>query len=152
MELLAPPKETKRVSRREIKIVFKAAFAVIFFVLGFDFSNSTFFNEFPILGLPYVAQVFIPLFSALFGYLVVPILIIRAIRWVEYTITVTVRDIIYDFWEQQSKKIEENKNEASLDLVQKSGLNSNVVEFGPFKGYISHMKGVHKQKLGELCQ
>ena len=79
--------------------------------------------------MPYVAQVFIPLFSALFGYLVVPILIIRAIRWVEYTITVTVRDIIYDFWEQQSKKIEENKLEKQKHLAeqQKKDFESGVL-------------------------
>lgn len=118
MELLAPPKESPKASRRGIKIIFKAAFAVIFFILGFNFSNSLFFQQYPLFGVPYLAEVFISVASAFFGYFIFPNLLFSIRRWAEYLITKTVRDIIYDFWEQQSKRIEENRIEKQKLLAE----------------------------------
>ena len=97
MQLLQPPKQTKRVLVRDIKIVFKAAFAVMFFILGFNFSNSLFFREFPLFGIRYVAEVFISTASALFGFIVFPRLLVSLKYWIESTIAKTVKDVVYDF-------------------------------------------------------
>lgn len=129
MELLAPPKENPKTSRRGIKVVFKAAFAVIFFIIGFNFSNGVFFQEYPVLGIPYLAEVFISIASAIFGYFVFPDLLFSLRHWIEYLITKTVKDVIYDFWEQQSKRIEENRIEKQKLLVaqQKKDFESGIL-------------------------
>ena len=129
MELLAPPKETKKISSNGIKIVFKAAFAVVFFIMGFNFSNGLFFHEFPLFGVKYLAEIFISLASALFGYFVFPYTLVTSKRWIELLITRTVKDIINDFWDLQSKKLEEHKTEKQKQLVeqQKKDFESGVL-------------------------
>ena len=129
MELLAPPKQPTTSSAGGVQIVVKAAFAVIFFVLGFNFSNSLFFEEFPLFGIYYLAEILISLASAMFGFFVFPSLLLLSRRWVEILIKKTVKDIIYDFWDQQSKKLEDAKVEKQKHQLeqQKKDFESGVL-------------------------
>lgn len=120
MELLAPPSVSRRkVSTKSIKIIVKAAFAVIFLVLGFDFSSSAFFREYPLFGVTYLAEVLISIIAGLFGFYTFPKLLISARYWFETLVTKTVYTIISDFWEQQSKRIEESKRVKQLEQEEK---------------------------------
>lgn len=129
MEKSDPPKETNKAFGESIGIVFKAAFAVIFFILGFNFSNSLFFKEFPLFGVPYLAETFISIFSALIGYFILPYLLYMSKKWLEFLISRTIKDIIYDFWEQQSKKQEEHRvlKQKQADEQQKRDFESGVL-------------------------
>jgi rRNA-processing protein FCF1 len=119
MELLAPPSSRQKLSTRSIKIVVKAAFAVVFLVLGFDFSSSAFFKEYPLFGVNYLAEVLISIVAGLFGFYTFPRLLVSLKYWFETLISKTVSNIVSDFWEQQSKKMTEAKRQKQQILAEK---------------------------------
>lgn len=49
--------------------------------------------------------------AGLFGFYVLPLFIISARYWIELTIKGVVNDIVSNFWDQQSKKIQEQRRE-----------------------------------------
>lgn len=96
---------------REFNIIARVAFAVIFFILGFNLSRTAFFTELPFWGYHTVWETLISAAAALIGFYIFPLFIISARYWVEATINKVVHDIVVDFWEQQSKKIQEARRE-----------------------------------------
>lgn len=119
MNSTAPPVDKQRISTRGIKIVIKAALAVVFVVLGFNFSNTAFFDEYPLFGVDYLAEVLISIIAALFGFFTFPRFLILAQRWIETTITKTVSNIVSDFWDQQTKKMNEAKRKKQKERAEK---------------------------------
>ncbi|MFZ5424220.1 MAG: PIN/TRAM domain-containing protein [Patescibacteria group bacterium] len=77
----------------------------LFFIAGFNFSNTAFFQETPLFGIPFLAETLISFSAAIFGFHTVPILFTHARNWLESSITKTVTNIVYDFWDQQSKRM-----------------------------------------------
>jgi len=131
MELLAPPVSRQKLSTRGIKIVVKAAFAVVFLVLGFDFSSSAFFKEYPLFGITYLAEVLISIVAGLFGFYTFPKLLMSIKYWLETLISKTVYNIVSDFWDQQSKKMAEvrrHKQKVLEDKQQKELENGVLID------------------------
>lgn len=117
MELLAPPKRTNTVSTRSIKLIVKAAFAVFFLILGFNFARSAFFREYPLFGVDYLAEVLISIIAALFGFYTLPVLLMISKYWVESTITKTVIGVASDAISKQNKVLEDAKKEKEKELA-----------------------------------
>jgi uncharacterized protein YacL len=118
MELLAPPKHNSKVSTKSITLIAKAAFAALFMIFGFNISKGVFFREYPLFGIDYLAEVLISLVAAAFGFFTFPLMLLLSRNWLESTIAKTVTNIVSDFWDQQSKKLEESRVEKQKLLLE----------------------------------
>ncbi|OGC46138.1 hypothetical protein A2V49_00260, partial [candidate division WWE3 bacterium RBG_19FT_COMBO_34_6] len=95
----------------EANVFIRALIAAVFFIIGFNFSYSSFFNENPLYGVNYLAETLISITCALFGFYIVPKLFFAAKNWIKTLIRNTVEDIVKLFWDRQTKKINEKKRE-----------------------------------------
>lgn len=103
----------------EYKMLFRLSSAIVFVVLGFNFSNTAFFQEYPLFGYQYLAQIIISIVAGVLGYFVVPDLVFGIRFWFERLIINTVIDTVSYFWDLQSKKIQEkrrNKQKEKADI------------------------------------
>lgn len=113
--------ETQRkIHVKEIKLFIRGVFAVIFLVLGFNFSRSAFFEEYPLFGIDYLAEVLLSLVFASFGFFTFPKLILISKGWVEGLVNKTVTSIVTDFWDQQSRKMNQAKREKQKKKEEQS--------------------------------
>lgn len=101
----------RKISAREVRLFIRIVLAVTFLTLGFNISRSAFFKEYPLFGINYLAEIFISTVAALLGFYTVPKLLLKIQSWFEYLISKTIANIVSDFWEQQTKKINEAKRE-----------------------------------------
>src|SRR3989339_2166439 len=133
-KLLAPPRPPQRkMTRREIKLIIRATLALTLFIIGFNFSNSAFFRDYPLFGLNYLAEIIISLLAAALGYFVIPDIFIQASYTIENVIRKTVAEIVTDFWEMQSKKIQEQrrakqKTKAEAERLKKKEIDSEMAK------------------------
>ncbi|HBI35840.1 TPA: PIN domain nuclease [candidate division WWE3 bacterium] len=96
----------------------RIAFAIIFFILGFNLSRSAFFMELPFFGYHTVWEVLISAAAGLIGFYVFPLFLISAQYWIEATINKVVNEIVTNFWDQQSRKIQEARREKQKRKVE----------------------------------
>ncbi len=109
VKLLAPPKQnTEFAQRPAFKLIVRLVFGVGFLVLGFNFAGTAFFQQYPLFGVDYLAEVLISLIAALFGFFTVPRLLLLGVEWLEKTIDKTVYAVVSEFWERQTQR----RNEA----------------------------------------
>jgi len=92
-----------------IKFAVKSTLGAVFFIVGFNFSNTLFFNQNPLFGVPFLAEVLISITLGMFGFHTVPILAILVKDWMEKLVTKTISEIVGNFWDQQSKRMEESR-------------------------------------------
>ena len=90
-------------------LITRVVLAAVFFIIGFNFSYSSFFKENPLYGVPFLAEVVISLVSAAIGFYIIPIFFERAKYWIETLIINTVYEIVSNFWDQQAKNISQRK-------------------------------------------
>ncbi|RJR27155.1 TRAM domain-containing protein [candidate division WWE3 bacterium] len=113
-KLLEAPKSTERNMNNlpnHVIVLIRAVFALIFFITGFNFSNSAFFKEYPLFGLNYLAQILISMLAGVVGFFIVPEILFNARNAIENLIRNTVAEIVSSFWEQQSKRIQEQRRD-----------------------------------------
>lgn len=96
---------------KEVKLFIRALSALIFLILGFSFSRSAFFNEYPMFGYNFIIEVFVALLCGLFGFFIFPVLIVSTKAWIENLITKSVANIVANFWDLQTRKIQEARRE-----------------------------------------
>lgn len=85
--------------------------AAVFFITGFNYSNTVFFRENPLFGIPFFAEYTISLAFALFGFHTVPIIFLKIKGWFEEFIAKTVYQIVSDFWEEQTKRMAQSRRD-----------------------------------------
>lgn len=128
-KLLPPPRE---IPKFEVKMLIRVLITLFFVILGFNFGNSVFFYEYPLFGIKYTSQVLLALVGGLLGYYVVPVILHSVNIWFERLIVSTVVEIVSNFWELQSRKIQEqrrakqklkaDKEKAILDTALKTAI------------------------------
>jgi len=89
----------------------RSVLALALFISGFNFSNTDFFKEYPLFGLNYLAQILISIMAGVLGFFVLPDVFYGVKNAIEKLITDTVSDIVTNFWEQQSRRIQEQRRE-----------------------------------------
>ena len=92
-----------------VKFAIKSALGAAFFIVGFNFSNTLFFHQNPLFGVPFLAEVLISITLGMFGFHTVPILAMLVKDWIERLITKTISEIVGNFWDQQSRRMEESR-------------------------------------------
>ncbi len=116
-----------QLSRTNVTRIFiHSLLGAVFFIAGFNFSNTVFFNEHPLFEIPFLAEILISFAFAAFGFHTVPILYERLKERIENILQTTVSKIVWDFWEQQSRRMQtshrarqrEKKRETDAKLKQ----------------------------------
>jgi uncharacterized protein YacL len=111
LKLLPAPRQQARPTYVESLLWYRIVVSVLMFILGFNFSNTPFFKMYPLFGLRYLAELLISLLAAALGFFVLPYLIHGLRTWSERLIMNTVVEIVSNFWELQSKKIQEQRRQ-----------------------------------------
>lgn len=88
------------------KFIVKFILGALFFLFGFNFSNTAFFRENPLFGVSYLAEVLLSFAFGAFGFYTVPNFAKTVTSWVEDLLQRTVSQIVSDFWEQQSTRMQ----------------------------------------------
>lgn len=105
----------KKKKRRQLtgagitKIIVRFILGSVFFLFGFNFSNSVFFHEYPLFGIEFLAEFLLSFAFGAFGFYTVPNFFKTIKNWVEDILTRTVSQIVSDFWEQQSKRMQASR-------------------------------------------
>jgi uncharacterized protein YacL len=95
----------------QVNVLFRFTIAVLLAILSFNISSSDFFSEYPLFGIDYLGQALLAAVAVLLGYFTIPSLLLIAKGWVEQLIIKTVTDIVTNFWEQQSKRIQDARRD-----------------------------------------
>jgi uncharacterized protein YacL len=103
--------DEKKSLAEEFNLIARAIISVVLFIIGFNFSNTAFFAENPLYGVSYLAEVMISLTSAAIGFFLIPKFLIQIQRWFEQLIVKTVTDIVSNFWDQQTSRMNERKRD-----------------------------------------
>ncbi|MBD3365776.1 TRAM domain-containing protein [candidate division WWE3 bacterium] len=98
-------------SPKEVSLVIRVILGLVFLILGFTFSNEVFFDNYPLFGRKFLAEFLISLFTASVGFYVVPKAFSALKHWVLKAVFDAVSDIVTDFWEQQTDKMREARQE-----------------------------------------
>ena len=98
-------------SPREVSLVMRIILGLIFLALGFAFSKEVFFDEHPLFGMRFLAEILISLVTGLLGFYVLPKAFSALKHWFVKIIFDAVSTIVSNFWEQQSDKIREARKE-----------------------------------------
>ena len=81
--------------------------AIVCFIIGINFSNTVFFHENPLFGVPFLAEFLISGTMFVIGFFIIPRAFGRLKSWFEKLIVKTVSDIVARFWEQQNRRQQE---------------------------------------------
>ena len=92
-----------------LNLITRAVIGAVLFIVGFNFSYSSFFKENPLYGVNFLAETLISITMALFGFYIIPVLYQRLKTWVEMLILNAVSEIVGNFWEQQTRRINNKK-------------------------------------------
>ncbi len=103
--------EIKRPSLKETKLTARIIYAVVFVGLGFLISRNLFFKELPFFGYHIIAEVLMAFAVGAFGFFVFPLILMYLKYWIESLIVSAVSKIVSDFWDQQSKRIQQARRE-----------------------------------------
>ena len=103
--------EVKKPSLKETKLVARVIYAVIFFVSGFIIFRSVFFGEFPLFGYHTIAELLAGVGFGIFGFFIFPLILMYVKYWIEALVVAAVSKIVSDFWDQQSRRIQQARRE-----------------------------------------
>lgn len=95
----------------DVGLIIRSICAAVLFILGFNFSYASVFKENPMFGVPFLAEILISLTFALVGFYIVPQIFLQIKHWIEELIINTVSEIVSNFWEQQSTRINAKRRE-----------------------------------------
>ena len=107
--VIKPKIDKPKIAKSLVRFAIKSALGAVFFIVGFNFSNTLFFHQNPLFGVPFLAEVLISITLGMFGFHTVPILAILVKDWIEKLVTKTISEIVGNFWDQQSKRMEESR-------------------------------------------
>lgn len=105
-------KENKNIIKKTLEnpavwsFLAKISIGALLFIIAFNGTNNRFFNDNPIFGVRFLAEITIGLAAFVFGYHTVPIISIKTKDWFEKFIAKEIERIVTDFWDQQSKRME----------------------------------------------
>lgn len=113
--LLPSPKlpmiPTPEEQEKRVPVYVRVGLFVLFFIFGFNLSNSYFFSASPLFGVPFLAELTIAPISGLIGFYSVPALFFRIRYWLEKLIFTAVSEIVSNFWYQQNHRIQAARRE-----------------------------------------
>ena len=104
-------KKLDKPSLKETNIIVRIVYALVFFGLGFNFSRVLFYKDFPFFGYHTFLEVLAGLIAAAFGFFVFAIILMKIKYWLESVMSSVISRIVDDFWDQQSKRIQQARRD-----------------------------------------
>lgn len=101
----------KKPTVREAHLVLRIVSGAGFFALGFSLVKSIFFVTRPFFGFYTTFEILGGAALAMFGYFVFPLFLVKLKYWLEELIVNAVSNIVSDFWDQQSKRIQQARRD-----------------------------------------
>lgn len=95
--------------REEVSLIVKIVLGALFFILGFTYSNTSYFQEFPLFGVPFLAEFLLATMTGLFGFYLLPRYFLKVKYWAEELIVNTTYNMASDFWNQYTAKMEASR-------------------------------------------
>lgn len=89
----------------------RAVASLTFFIAGLLISNAAFFEQHPLFGKKYLAEVSISFVAALLGFYTIPKFFVQVKHWFEEVIARTTSNIVTSFWDQQNRRLQEARRE-----------------------------------------
>lgn len=115
---VTPQGKSPREKAAEIKMFARWVFAFVFLFVGFQITKVMFFAEWPFFGLHFLVEVLAGVVMSLFGFYILPVLLVNVKYWFEYLLAKTIGDIVSAFWEQQTTRIHEARREKQKRKAQ----------------------------------
>ena len=97
----------------------KAIISIVLVIFGIVFSNSAFFDENPLFGIEYLAEMLISMVLALVGFFIVPKAFFSVKEWFEKLIVKTTADIVHSFWEEYNRRAQEGREKKKREREEK---------------------------------
>jgi len=104
-------KKDKKASPRDVPLGVRLIVAVVFVIFGVIFANTAFFRANPLFGINFLAEILISIVTALFGFFTLPRLFVQGKHWFETLVIKTVSDIVVNFWDQQTKRMQSSRRQ-----------------------------------------
>ncbi|MDC0449014.1 TRAM domain-containing protein [bacterium] len=95
----------------EMNILLRLFITMLVVIIGFNFARSRFFEEYPLFGVDYLAESLIAALATLLGFFTIPSILLGAKNWLEQLIVKTVQDIVVNFWDQQSQRMQDARRD-----------------------------------------
>lgn len=126
-----PKAKFKKDTYGNMTILARSIIAAVMFIISFVLSNNAFFKENPLYGRVFLAEILISVTAALVGFYLVPLLIWQLRIWIETFLSQVVKDIVWEFWEQQTDKINRKKREKQkIKSLEEKKKIENIVKNG----------------------
>lgn len=106
-------------NKRTFNLIVRLAISSVMFTAGLIFSNSIFFNEYPLFGVPFVAETIISVAAGLVGFYLVPRYFFIIKDWFEALISATIQRLVGDFWNQYMKRMDETRAQRKTEEKSK---------------------------------
>jgi uncharacterized protein YacL len=103
--------DVKKPTLKETSLPVRIVSAVIFFGLGFLITRNSFFKDLPFFGYYTVIEITAAAAAGAFGFFIFPLILMYVQYWIEALVVAAVSKIVSDFWEQQSKRIQQARRE-----------------------------------------
>ncbi len=92
----------------------------VFFITAFNLANTKFFNDNPIFHVRFLAEFLIGIAFGVIGFHTVPLVTMKVREWTEAFITEIVSRIVTDFWEQQTKRMQDARRQKQKEKKKQS--------------------------------
>ncbi|MBN1162757.1 TRAM domain-containing protein [Patescibacteria group bacterium] len=99
-------------------LLLRVIVSILSAILGYNFSRTAFFREYPLFGVRYVGELMSLILAGSLGYFALPTLLIQANKWFEKLVSNAISDIVSKFWEEQSKRIQEARRDKQRQQAQ----------------------------------
>jgi len=109
----------------------KFTLGVLLFIVGFTTANTQYFQQNPIFGIPFLAELLIGLAAGAFGFHTLPILASRVKDWFEDFLAIQINKIVSRFWDEQSRRMSQaRRNRDKRKSVEREKKNKEELESG----------------------
>lgn len=98
-----------KIRRSQVSFIARVVFGALFFIFGFTYSNTSYFQEYPLFGVKFLAEFLLAIAGGMFGFYLVPTYFMRIKNWVEELIVNTTYNLVTDVWNQYSKRMEQSR-------------------------------------------
>lgn len=98
-----------RLSPELSRAIARTILGLFFTVLGFALSNRFLFEEKPLFKTPFLGEAVFAIALGLFSVYLLPHWIRNATLWLRKIIALEVRQIVFDFWNEQSRRMAESR-------------------------------------------
>lgn len=109
-----------KMEKKQVNIIVRIVLAAGLFIIGITYSNTSYFQDYPLFGVPFLAEFAIALVLALFGFYTLPRIFQVMKDWAEDLVMKTTYKLVSDFWNEYTTRMEINRKQRQKEQVKKT--------------------------------